>query len=357
MALFVAYLVFGLLMLTSATGPVAYQKFNDSYWYLKHQVLFGLLPGAVLFFIFYVIDYRYWRRFGTPALVASLVLLLTVFIPGLGANWGSSKSWLHIGSYSLQPIEIAKLLLLVFMAAHFEKWRHESPDKGVAGGVWPFLAAIGAAAILLMLQPDLGGMLMILAMAFIAYFAAGAPWQHLAGLGAAGLVGGFALMKAAPYRAARFMTFLHPEMDPRGIGYHINQAYLAIGSGGLFGLGLGHSRQKYLYLPEVSGDSVFAVIAEELGFVVTLAFLMLIAAFLMRGLRIAQRAPDDFGRVLAAGIVGWIFVQVMFNVCSMVGLMPITGLPLPFVSYGGTAYMALMAGVGLLANISKHSAA
>ncbi len=350
-----ALLLLGFVLLTSASGPVAIQKFGDAYWYVKHQALFGLLPGALLFYAGYRIDYRFWRTHAGWLFAASLLLLLLALIPGVSGDWSASRSWIHVGGFSLQPVELVKLTLVIFLAAWFEA----AGDRGIAvpaAGLLPFLAATGAAALLIVLQPDLGSLMVVAAAALTVYFAAGAPWLHLAGLGGAGGAALWLLVKTAPYRTARLMTFLHPELDPQGIGYHINQAFLAIGSGGWIGLGLGHSRQKYLYLPEVVGDSIFAVAAEELGFVVTLAILALFAVFFWRMIRIAADAPDDFGRLTAAGIAGWIFFQTMFNIGSMVGIMPITGLPLPFVSYGGTALMVLLGAVGVLANISSHAA-
>jgi cell division protein FtsW len=350
-----AVLLVGFVMLTSATGPVAIQKFKDAYWYVRHQALYGLLPGVVLFIVMSRIDYRLWRRLAFPLLGVSVALLLLVFIPGLGADWGTSKSWINIGGYSLQPAELVKLTFLLYLAAWLEG-RGEHGVRDVSTGLVPFLMALGIIAVLIMLQPDLGSLLVIGSMAFIVYFLAGAPWHHLAGIGMMGLAGLAILIKAAPYRAARFMTFLHPELDPQGVGYHINQAFLAIGSGGLFGLGLGHSRQKFNYLPEVAGDSIFAIMAEELGFVVTLAVLALVVAFLWRGIAIARNAPDAYGRLVASGIIGWVFVQTIFNIGSMVGFLPLTGLPLPFMSYGGTALMTLLAAMGLILNISRQSA-
>lgn len=346
----------GLVMLFSVSGPIAFQKFNDSYWYLKHQLLFGILPGTVLFFVASRIDYRLWRRLSVPLLGLSVILLFLVFIPGIGADWGTSRSWIRIGDFSLQPSEIVKLTFLFYLAAWLES-RGEDGVRDVAGGLVPFLISLGVVAILIILQPDIGSFMVIAAVAVLVYFLAGAPWSHLMGLGAGALVLVGILIKTAPYRAERFMTFLHPELDPKGIGYHINQAFLAIGSGGVFGVGLGHSRQKYMYLPEVVGDSIFAVMAEELGFVIIAAILALFTAFIIRGIRIARRAPDMFGRLLAAGIVGWIFFQTVFNIGSMVGLFPMTGLPLPFVSYGGTAVTVLLASAGVLVNISKHASA
>ena len=197
-------------------------------------------------------------------------------------------------------------------------------------------------------------MSIMVAMALAVYFVGGASLWHLGLLGAAG-VGLFALLiKVAPYRAARFMTFLHPEWDPKGVGYHINQALLAIGSGGLFGLGYGHSRQKFQYLPEVAGDSIFAVIAEEMGFFVATALLVLFLLLLYRGLRIAAAAPDAFGRYVVIGTLSWIVIQAFVNIGSMAGVLPMTGVTLPFVSYGGTSLAVTLASVGVVLNISRY---
>jgi cell division protein FtsW len=349
-----AILALGFVMLTSASGPLAIQKFDDGFWFVKHQALFGLLPGIILFYFLSRIDYRRWRDVAPRLLHVSLALLVLVFVPGLGAEWGTSRSWINLGGFSLQPAEIVKLTFLIYLAAWLES-RGEDGVGDVHTGLMPFLVALGAIAFLLMLQPDLGSLLVIGAIAFTVYFIAGARWHHLAGIAVAAAAAVALLIKSAPYRAARFTTFLRPDLDPQGVGYHINQAFLAIGSGGLFGLGLGHSRQKFLYLPEVAGDSIFAIMAEELGFVFMLVVLALITSFVFRGIRIARRAPDDFGRLLAIGIVGWVFFQTLFNVGSMVGLLPITGLPMPFVSYGGTALMVLLAAMGVLANIASHA--
>ena len=352
--LLAAIITVGLAVLTSASGPTGFQKFNDSWWFLKHQVLFGLLPGLAAFIIASRIDYRRWRELAPQFLIASVVLLILVFIPGLGAEWGTSRSWLQIGGWSVQPAEIVKLTFLCYVAA----WMESHQDEILHGsfqGVAPFLLSCSVVAILIMLQPDLGSLLVIGATAFTVYFVAGARWTHIATLATASVLVVAALIKTAPYRAARFMTFLHPEFDPQGVGYHINQAFLAIGSGGWFGLGLGHSQQKLRFLPEVAGDSIFAILAEELGFLLTLAVMALFLAFLWKCADIARRAPDAYGRFLAAGIAGWVFSQMFFNIGSMVGLLPLTGLPMPFVSYGGTALVVLLGAMGVMANISSQA--
>ena len=349
-----ALVALGLVMLISASGPIAIQKFGDAYWYVRHQIFYGLLPGAVLFLLLSHIDYRALRRLARPLFFGSLVLLLLVFVPGIGADWGTSKSWIGIGGFSLQPAEIVKLTLLMFLADWLAR-RGEGELSDLRRGLWPFLLSLGSVAILIILQPDLGSLIVVVALAVFVFFLAGAPWSHLAGLTAAGVVALGILIKSAPYRAARLMTFMHPELDPQGIGYHINQSFLAIGSGGLFGLGLGHSRQKYMYLPEVIGDSIFAVVAEEFGFILTVAVLALMVAFILRIIKVARNAPDSFGFLLVAGAAGWLASQILLNVGSMIGLFPMTGLPLPFVSHGGTALMVTLSAMGIVANVTRQS--
>ena len=294
------------------------------------------------------------KRYAKYFLYFSIALLILVFIPGLGMVYNSAKSWVGLGGFSFQPSEIVKLTFLIYLAAWLEA-RRESEVKNIYTGLLPFILTLGIIGGLIMLEPDMGTMMIIALMALTVYFSAGAPLGHIAGVLGAGAALFFLLIKIAPYRAMRFTIFLHPELDPRGLGYQINQALLAIGSGGILGLGYGHSRQKFLYLPEVAGDSIFAVMAEEMGFIFLLIFFAAFGVFLARGFRAAKRAPDLFGRLLAAGIVSWLLIQTLVNVGSMVGLLPLTGVPLPFVSYGGTALMTSLAALGILGNISRHA--
>lgn len=345
--------LFGLLMLSSATAVLGYDKFGDSYWYLKHQLLSGLLPGLALFFIFSKIDYRVWKKIAPFLLAFSLALLLLVFVPGLGTSYGKARSWINIGGFSLQPAEVVKLTFLLYLAAWIEK-RQERVHTFAYGFV-PFLIYLGIIAVLIMLQPDTGTLFIIILISVGMYFAAGAKWKHLLALLAALLAGLVVLVKIAPYRMERLTAFVNPAADPQGIGYHINQALLAIGSGGWLGLGLGHSKQKFQYLPEVAGDSIFAVIAEELGFIVTVLVVILFMAIFYRMIRTAERCPDLFGHLVAAGVALWIGGQALVNVGAMLGLLPLTGLPLPLVSYGGTAMLSALAAIGIVVNISKYT--
>jgi cell division protein FtsW len=320
-----ALLLFGLVTLSSASSPIAYQKFGDNYYYVKHQMLYGLLPGLVLFFICLVTGYHFWKK----------------------------KAMLIFG-FSFQPAELVKITFIFYLAAWLES-RGMMKLRDFQSGLLPFLISLGAIMLLMIFQPDIGTMSIIVATALVVYFVAGAPIFQMCALGCAGFGFFILLIKAAPYRAARFMTFLHPELDPQGIGYHINQALLAIGSGGLFGLGLGHSRQKFQYLPEVAGDSIFAVFAEEFGFIFSCVFVFIFLVLLAKGLKIAIGARDNFGKLLAVGITVGIVIQAFINIGSMVGLLPMTGVPLPFVSAGGSSLAMSLAGIGILLNIAKKS--
>ncbi len=286
--------------------------------------------------------------------IFSLGLLVLVFLPGLGATYRGVHSWINLGIISFQPTEIVKLTFLIYLATWLEK-KGEHGLKNVQYGFLPFIFSLGLVVFLVMAQPDLGSLLIILAMSFSVYFIAKAPYKHILGLFLGGLIILLISLQVAPYRLARLTSFLNPEADPQGIGYHIAQAKIAVGSGGLIGLGIGKSRQKFNYLPEVYGDSIFAVIAEEMGFIFCLILIGLFLVLIIRGFKIARAAPDQFGRLLACGITSWFGFQALINIATMVGLFPLTGIPLPFISYGGTAMTVSLMAVGILVNISKQT--
>lgn len=339
-------------MLSSSGVALGYKEFNDSYYYFKHQIVFGLIPGLFLFYLFFRINYKVWKKFAFPILIFSILLLSAVFIPGIGSSHGTNaQSWLKIAGISFQPSEFVKLTFLLYLASWLEK-RNDSV-KDFTYGFLPFLFLLGI--ILLLILPDVGTMLIILSMSFVVFFVAGASILHLVITSIMGLAAVFFLVKLEPYRMARFITFLHPELDPKGVGYHINQALLAVGSGGFWGKGFGHSSQKFLYIPEPVGDSIFAIISEEMGFFISGIFIFSFLYLINKGLSIAKNAPDDFGKFLAVGIMAWISIQAFINISGMIGLLPMTGVPLPFVSYGGTALMTSMGAMGLLANISRQT--
>lgn len=340
-------------MLSSATSVIGYDKFGDSYWYLKHQIVSGLLPGLFLFLVLSKIDYRVWKKFIPMLLCFSLGLLILVFIPGIRADYGQARSWVNIVGFSMQPAEIVKLTFLLYIAAWLERRRERI--KSFAYGLVPFAIYLAIIAGLIIMQPDIGTLVIIVFMSLAVFFAAGARIKHIGLLVLAGLGGLGVLIWLAPYRLDRLTAFLNPSADPQGIGYHINQALLAIGSGGWFGLGLGNSRQKFQYLPEVAGDSIFAVMAEELGFVLMLALIVAFLWMFIRLIKVARGAPDNFGYLVAIGVGAWIVGQAFVNIGAMVGLLPLTGLPLPLISYGGTAMAITMAAMGIVVNISRFT--
>ncbi len=349
-----AVVLFGLVMLSSVSSAIAYNRFGDNYYYLKHQVFFGVLPGLAVFYVLSKIDYRLWRKLALLALVTAIGLLVAVFIPGIGFSYGGATRWIHVGFFTFQAAEVVKLAFLIYLASWMER-RGEHGVSNFSSGMVPFVSVLGLIMGLILKQPDMGTMMIIVLSSLAVYFVAGGYWKHIVTLFIAGMAGIALLIKMAPYRAARFTVFLNPELDPQGIGYHVNQALLAVGSGGLLGLGLGLSRQKHLYLPEVIGDSVFAIVAEELGFVITSLMITLFALLVYRGLTAGQRAPDLFGKYLATGISAWIAFQTIINIGAMLSIMPLTGLPLPFVSYGSTSTIVLLAACGIVFNISKHA--
>jgi len=346
--------IFGLIMLSSASVSLAFEKFHNSYYYLRHQMIYGLIPGLAMLLFFSFFDYRKLKKFSFWFLVISIVLLVLVFIPGIGAGYGTARSWLNMFGTSFQPSELVKLTFLIYLASWLENRGHKKASD-FSEGLKPFLTVLGLVALLLILQPDLGTMTIIILVSLTVYFIGGANLLHIIGIGFGSLIGLFILVKIAPYRAARLMTFLHPELDPQGIGYHINQAFLAIGSGGFWGRGFGMSRQKFQYLPEVAGDSIFAIIAEELGFIFCIFLVLAFLYLIYRGFKIAQSAPDNFAKLLVVGIMAWIIIQSFVNIGAMVGLLPLTGVPLPFISYGGTALAVLLAACGIVINISRQT--
>ena len=344
----------GLLMLSSASSVQAFQKFGDSYYFLKHQLVRGFILGLIFFFIFSRIDYHQWKKWAFWMLLGTMVLLILVFIPGIGEDYGKAHSWIVLGTISFQPTEIVKLTFLVYLVTWLSK-KTEQEIGDFEYSFLPFLFMMGVIVFLILAQPDLGTLIVIIAIAFLVYFAAGAPWNHILGLIAGGLVILFIAVQGAPYRLERLTALFNPGIDPQGTSYHITQAKIAIGSGGILGLGIGKSRQKFNYLPEVAGDSIFAVIAEEMGFIFAVLLLALFVTLLIRGLKIAKNAPDSFGRLLGVGIISWFSFQAFINIAAMVNIVPLTGIPLPFISYGGTAMTVSLLTAGILVNISKQT--
>ena len=342
--------VFGLMMIYSSSAVLSFEQYGFNNYFFKKQ-LTSFIIGFVALIITSQIDYRFWQKRAFAILVVSVILLISVFI--FSHEVGGAQRWLHIGSFTIQPSEIAKIAFIIYLAAWLAGKKEQIKD--LKYGFLPFVVILGLISFLIIKQPDMGTMTVIVAIAVMMFFVSGASLWHL-GAGFIALIGMFLLLiKTSPYRMQRLMVFLNPTAEKLGAGYHINQALLAIGSGGLLGLGFGQSKQKYLYLPEPHTDSIFAIITEELGFLRAFLVFVVFAIIVLRGFKIAKNAPDDFSKYLAVGISSWIVIQFLINIGAMLGILPLTGIPLPFVSFGGSSLIVLLASVGILLNISKHA--
>ena len=344
--------VFGLVVLASASVVVSRDNLEQNYYYFFHQLVHGVLIGFILLAIAQKMDYRFWKKCALPFFAIGLGFLFLALIPNIGETYGKASRWIALGGFSFQPAEIFKLVFVLYLAAWMEKKGKEI--NNFSTGLVPLLIILALIGALLIKQPDIGTLGVVIAAAMAVYFAAGAKISHLLIIVSGGMAALWGLIKMAPYRMDRLTVFLHPETDSQGIGYQINQALLALGSGGLFGLGLGHSRQKYNYLPEPIGDSIFAIIGEEVGFIGLLVLLSLFIIFAWRGFKIAQAAPDTFGKLAAVGITSWLVFQALMNIMAITSLIPLTGIPLPFISYGGTAMITSLLGAGILLSISRY---
>lgn len=350
---FGALLVIGLVMLSSASAVVSYSSYGNTYHYFFRQLVAAVI-GMGCFFIFYRFDYRLWRKYALLALIFSIFLLVLVFIPGIRAQHGTAHSWIIIFGQSFQPSELVKLTFLIYLATWLEAKKGQL--KEAASGIMPFLSSLVIIAILMMLQPDLGTLFIILFSAFAAFFVAGGKFSHIILTVVLGVsVLGLLFYASSSYQSDRFRCYQDPAYDTQEECYQINQSLIAVGSGGWLGRGLGQSRQKFMYLPEVWGDSIFPIVAEEVGFIFSSLLVALYGLLFYRGLKIARQAPDIYGSALAAGIVAWLAVQTFLNIGGMINLIPMTGVPLPFVSAGGSSIIATLMAIGILANISKHT--
>ncbi len=348
-----ALLLAGFFILSSASLGLAAQANKNSYAPILKQILRGGVVGLLLLIVTSRISYKKWEKWALPIFLFSLFVTFLVFVPHLGLEHGGAKRWILLGSFSFQPAEFLKFAFVLYLGAWFSKKKKEIPSFKT--GLFPFLVIVGLVAAALVLQPDLGTLGVICITAATLFFLAGGKYAQVGLIIIIGLAALAVLAVIKPYAMDRITVFLDSTQDIQGTGYQINQAKIAIGSGGLFGRGYGEGLSKFNYLPEPTGDSIFAVAAEEFGFVGTSVLIFLFLAFFVRCLQIAWRAPDRFGRLLASGIAILIIVQCFVNMYATVGLMPLTGLPLIFISQGGTALAITLAEVGILLNISKNS--
>jgi len=345
--------LFGLFMLTSAGSVISQEKFGQSFYFTKNQIIKGLLPGLALGFLAFSFSFKSLKKLATPIYVFCVILMILVFIPHIGLALGGAKRWISISGFNFQPSEIFKLGFVVFLAKILEK--NASNDKNVKSLILPFLIVLLTAGLLIGLQPDLGTLGVFIVTAAAMYFIAHAPLRHmflLAVLSVAALV---IFIMIFPHASQRIQVLIHPQSDTKGIGYQMEQGLIALGSGGIFGQGLAQGKQKFLYLPQATGDSIVAVIGEELGFIGMLVLISLFATFALQGYKIAKKTPDNFSKYLAVGLTSMIVIQAFINIMANIGLIPLTGVTLPFISYGGTSLAVSLVAIGLLLNISKQT--
>ncbi len=341
----------GVVMVYSASAILAADRFGDPHYFLKRQLFWALLGLGGLWAAL-AVDYRVLERVALPLLGVAALLLVLVLVPAFGQAINGTRRWLRLGGVSFQPVELAKLAFVIYLARFLG--RRGEAVQGFWGGAVPPAVIGGGLAALVLRQPDLGNSLTLLALAFTLLFLAGARPRHLLLLAAPALPLLAVAVYLAPYRWRRILAFLNPESDPRGSGFQIIQSFLAIGSGGLLGRGLGGSKQKLFYLPEPHTDFVFAVIAEELGLIGGVTVVALFMVLIWRGLRAGLRAPDRFGAYLALGLTTMLATEALVNLGVVTGSLPTKGLPLPFVSFGGSALFMTLLSTGILLNISQH---
>lgn len=348
----ISLLAIGLVMVYSASSAWATYKFNDGLYFAKRQLLFAGVGLAAMFFTA-TIHYQIWRQYAKILLICCFVLLILVLIPGVGLVRNGAQSWIGVGAFSIQPSEFIKFALICYLAKYCELHYKEMPT--LRKGLMPTLGLVFLAFAFIMLQPDLGTGAVMVVTCMVVIFIAGASIMHYVVLALMGVAGFIGLVLSAPYRLERITSYLDPWSDPLDSGFQMIQSLYAIGPGGLFGLGLGESRQKFFYLPEPQTDFIFAIIGEELGFFGGILVIGLFMLLLWRGIHIALHAPDTFSCLVAAGIVTMVTIQVIINIGVVTGLFPVTGITLPFLSYGGSSLTLTLATVGVLLNISRYT--
>lgn len=342
-------LAIGLVVLASASSVTGLVEHDDAYWFLKRQLIFAII-GVAAMVVLMRVDYRFMRIMTPPLLLVAFILLVLVLI--IGQEIGGAKRWIGFGLFNVQPSEVAKLALVAYLAAYIttkrERMQRLYPDLLVP------LLVLGIVAGLILLEPDFGTTVVVALTGLVVLFAGGASGWHLGFILAGAAPVAWLLIRSEEYRVRRLTAFLDPWADKMDSGWNVIQSLLAIGSGGLFGLGLGEGRQKYLYLPEQHTDFIFAILGEELGFVGTTVVLALFAIIAWRGWRAALQAPDMYGCMLAVGITTMVVLQALLNIGVVTGSLPTTGITLPFVSFGGSSLVITLASMGILLNISSH---
>ena len=343
--------IIGIIMFVSASLGILNKnviKFNGV---MISQLVYGLLGGLVTFYFGLRIPYKFWRRYSLPIFLASIVITMLVFVPGLGFEHGGSRRWINIFGFSLQPVEFLKIGFIIYFAAWLSwvKGRVKDPRFSLL----PLIVLLGIIVAILVKQPDMKSVILITATAIVMLFISGTPWKYIISLFLVTVIALIIFAFTTPYLKSRINTFMHPNENSTTSSWQIQKSLIAVGSGGLTGKGLGQSVLKFSYLPEPQGDSIFAVVGEEVGFIGSVFIIFLYVAFALRGYRIAHYAPDSFSKILVIGIITMITAQSFLNIASIIGVFPLTGVPLAFMSQGGTALLIDIGLMGIVLNISK----
>lgn len=341
----------GVVMVYSASSIVALKRYGDGYYFLKRQFIFASF-GVFMMLLVSRIDYRVYQKVALPFMGVTLISLVLVLIPHIGVDIAGTRRWFRLGSLTFQPAEFMKLVMVTYMAHSLSKKGDRMKIFSI--GIVPHIMVLGFSVLLILMQPDFGTSMTIAAVVFIMLYAAGARLTHLGSLILLSLPAVYLLIFRVAYRRRRIMAFLSPWDDPKNVGFQIVQSFLAFGSGGTLGVGLGDGRQKMFYLPESFTDFIFSNIAEELGLIGAVLVIILFMAFIIRGIKVTLKIDDPFGRYLALGLTSILGLQAFINMAVVMGLLPTKGLPLPFISYGGSSIVMSMIGVGILLNISSH---
>ncbi len=350
--LVVTIVIAGLFAFVSASLGVLAKDQSKFYSILTKQIALGLVGGSLALFLVQKIHYKFWRNNSLWIFLGCIVLTLLVFIPQLTYEHGGARRWVDIGFISFQPAELLKFGFVLYFAAWLASVKGKLHD--VKFSIIPLIVLLGIVSLLLLKQPDTKSLILIIISALGMLLVAGVPWKYIFGVIGISVIALGGLVMAKPYLLDRVQTFINPSHDPRGSSYQLRQSLIAIGSGGMFGRGYGQSIQKFSYLPEPQGDSIFAVIGEEVGFIGSVIVIILYLLFTLRGFRIAVRSPDQFSRILVTGIILMMAAQSFLNIASIIGVFPLTGVPLVFMSHGGTSLLISLAAIGIVLNISKY---
>lgn len=341
----------GALMILSTSATVGLANYQDSYYFIKKHALFVFI-GSCAFFFGLGLPHQVYKNFAGTGLVCATILVSLTLVPGLGVKLGGAKRWLDLGFFQLQPVEVLKFFVIVFISSMLENKKRAM--KEFKKGILPVMLVLGIPLIILLIQPDFGNVILIAGVAGILLFMSHARLLHLCGLLAIGGVASAISLIVNPYQMGRIKNFLSPWADPLGKNYHIIQSFIAIGSGGLFGLGLGQSKLKFFYVPLQYSDFIFSILCEEGGFILAVTVILLFGVILFRGTRIASKADTEFGFYLALGLVTMLCLQAIINIGVVIGVIPITGIPLTFISFGGTSLIMSMYKMGVILNVSKY---